>query len=85
MTLEGSRRASGQSCNARPGWSPGQNGGGMARKDRHTLLVERMDTDCSSLLNEARKGVGTTMTSWQIVADRGERTCDQYFFLNPLG
>jgi hypothetical protein len=43
MTLEGSRRASGQFCNA-PAWVvPRSSGGGMARKDRHSLFEGRMD------------------------------------------
>ena len=37
-----------------------------------------------SLLNEARKGAGTTMTSWQSLGPR-EANCDQYFFPQPFG
>jgi hypothetical protein len=43
LTLEGSRRASGQSCK-RPVWVvPRPQSGGMARKDRHTFRVGRVD------------------------------------------
>jgi hypothetical protein len=55
----------------------------MARKDRHSLCGDGwMPT--FSLLNEARKGIGTTKTSGKSFGPC-EANCDQYFFPQPFG